>query len=94
MTSIVTSLRAVLARTTRGAPQDLLPALQDALKALADVEVHYTARRERLNAWPGPEEAKQKLSARLDEHHRRAREGLVRRVDELERRITAARPRG
>ncbi len=84
----------MLARTARRSPEDLLPEVQSTLGALADVETRYEIRRERLQARPGPEGAKQRLAARLEQRRCQEREPLVQRLDELEKEMKAAWPRG
>jgi hypothetical protein len=59
-------------------PEDLLPALQDTLAALADLEVHFEIARDRLEEWSGPEEEMQCHRAELEQLHRQAREPLLR----------------
>ncbi len=90
--SFVTSLRSMLARTARRSAEDLLPEIQRLLRALADVETCYEIRRERLQAWPGPEEAKERLAAQLDQRRCQERAPIVQRLDELEQQMRAAWP--
>src|SRR3954447_8826746 len=59
-------------------PEDLLPALQDSLAALADLEVRFEIARDRLEEWSGPEEEMQRHRAELEQLHQQAREPLLR----------------
>jgi hypothetical protein len=67
-------------------PDDVEPALQDALAVLADIDAHYDGERERLEAWLGPESVKRRLASELAEAHRQEREPHVRLLAELHRR--------
>ncbi len=68
-------------------PEDLEPALQDALALLANIDAHYDAERERLDHWLGPDSVKARLSAQLAEAHRQEREPYVQRLAELHQRM-------
>lgn len=68
-------------------PDTLLPQLQQALAALANVEIRYEADRESLQAWTGPEAIKDRLIAQLEERYRREREPYVARLEQLQREI-------
>ncbi len=68
-------------------PDSLLPQLQQALAALADVEVRYETDRESLEQWSGPEAIKNRLAAQLDERYRREREPHVQRLEQLQQQI-------
>src|SRR3954466_1667015 len=65
-------------------PEDLLPALQDTLAALADLEVRFEIARDRLEEWSGPEEEKQRGRLELEQVHRLAREPLLRHLAGLQ----------
>jgi hypothetical protein len=67
-------------------PDDLLPKLQTMLAALADLEVRYENDREQLTAWEGPEAAKGRFVAQLEERHQRDREPYVQRLSDLQHR--------
>ena len=50
---------------------ELVPAVQSALAALAELETRYEMERERLEGWRGPKAAKERLAAALhDVWHR------------------------
>ena len=66
---------------------DLLPAMQDTLAALADLETRYQSEREKLEAWSGPQAIKEHLVKQLDEHRMQEREGYAHRLAELHRRM-------
>ena len=70
-------------------PADLLPELQSMLKALADVEVRYERERERLARSLEPEEVRERLLGALEERRRREREPFVKRLSEIQERISA-----
>ena len=72
-------------------PEDLLPALQDILAALADLEVGFEIARDRLEECPGPEEEKQRGRLELEQAHRLAREPLLRHLAGLQEQIRGAR---
>ena len=55
-------------------PADLLPELQSALAALADVEVRYETAREHLQVWTGPDAIKMHLVADLEARYRSERD--------------------
>ena len=58
-------------------PDDLLPQLQRTLAILADIETRYEIERDHLESWSGPREVKDRLLAKLEQHHRVDREPLV-----------------
>src|SRR5215212_19950 len=72
-------------------PEDLLPALQDTLAALADLEVRFEIARDRLEEWSGPEEEKQRHRAELEQLHGQAREPLFQHLTGLQEQIRVAR---
>jgi hypothetical protein len=72
-------------------PDDLEPALQDALAILANIDAHYDSERERLDQWVGPHSVKERLRAQLAEVHRQEREPHVQRLAELHQRWTTMR---
>jgi hypothetical protein len=71
-------------------PDDLLPALQSTLAALADVETRYEIARDGLEDWSGPDEVKQRLIAELEAGWQRERDPVVLRLAELQRHMRAA----
>ena len=56
---------------------DLLPALQTTLAALADLEIQREIQQDCLEEWSGPDEAKRCLVAESEASWQRAREPLV-----------------
>jgi hypothetical protein len=66
--------------------ENLTTEIQDALAALADVELRYETDRERLDQWSGPEPVKTCLLEQVEDARRRAREPLLRRLVELQSR--------
>jgi hypothetical protein len=69
-------------------PEDLLPEIQSALAALADVDTHYRIEREHLERWFGPEEARDARLAELHRQHRRERAPLLQRLTELQEQMS------
>lgn len=69
----------------------LLPEVQNALAALADVEARYEIERERLARWSGPRPVKDRLGALLAERYRAERAQCAELLDELQRRLLALR---
>jgi hypothetical protein len=67
-------------------PADLLPQIQSALAALADIDVRYHSDREQLQAWVGPEAIKKRFAAQLEERHQRGRQPYVQRLADLHHR--------
>ena len=65
-------------------PDDLLPALQSTLAALADVETRYEIARDGLEDWSGPDDVKQHLMAELEADWQREREPVVLRLAQLQ----------
>src|SRR3712207_3629547 len=65
-------------------PDDLLPALQSTLAALADVETRYEIARDGLEDWSGPDEVKQHLVAEFEAGWQREREPVVLRLAQLQ----------
>ena len=72
-------------------PEDLLPALQDTLGAVADLEVRFEIARDGLEDCPGSEEEKQRSRLELAQAHRLAREPLLRHLAGLQEQIREAR---
>ena len=64
---------------------DLMPAVQSALAALADVETRYEIECERLDDWRGPKAAKERLAAALRERYCAERRTLVEQLEILQR---------
>jgi hypothetical protein len=71
-------------------PDDLQPALQDALALLANIDAHYDEERARLERWSGPDSMKARLGAQLEDAHRQEREPLVQRLAHIHQRWRAA----
>src|SRR3954451_3805298 len=73
-----------------GAPEiplyadDLLPALQTTLAALADLEIQREIQQDSLDEWPGPDAVKRCLMAQVEASWQSAREPLVRRLTQLQ----------
>jgi len=65
-------------------PEDLLPALQDALALLADLEVSFEIARDGLEEWSGSEEEILRGRLELEQAHRLAREPLLRHLAGLQ----------
>jgi hypothetical protein len=85
--SYIRAIEAITAASLSDAPvypEDLLPALQDTLAALADLEVRYEIARASLEEWSGPEEDKQGHRAELEQLHQHAREPLLRHLTGLQ----------
>jgi hypothetical protein len=64
---------------------EIVPAVQSALAALADIETRYEIERERLDAWRGPTAAKERLAATLQERYRAERRTVVDEIELLQR---------
>jgi hypothetical protein len=62
---------------------NLEPAIQDALSALANVEARYQHEREQLERRSGPDGMKARWQLELEERHRKERELLVHHLAEL-----------
>ena len=62
----------------------VLPAMQSALAALADLDTRYEIERDHLEGWSGPDEVKERLMAALEAGWRRERESLVGRLTRLQ----------
>ncbi len=72
---------------------EIVPAVQSALAALADLETRYEIERERLDAWRGPKPAKERLSAALQERYRAERRRFAEQLEVFQRMLLARRPR-
>jgi len=72
-------------------PEELLPALQDTLAALADLEVGFEIARDSLDECLGSEEEKQRGRLELAQAHRLAREPLLRHLAGLQEQVREAR---
>jgi hypothetical protein len=70
-------------------PADLLPELQSALAALADIEVGYEIARERLRKRTGSEAIRTRCAADLESRYRSERERCDQRLAELHQRLMA-----
>ncbi|GJE46917.1 hypothetical protein [Methylobacterium soli] len=71
------------------ATDDLTGDLQYALAALADVEFAFQSACERLNDLSGPQARKEQVRQQLEAERDRRRTPLIRRLDELDRRMKA-----
>ena len=65
-------------------PADLLPQLQSALAALADIEARYQSDQEQLQGWAGPEAIKMRFATQLEDRFQRERNPYVQRLAELQ----------
>ena len=72
---------------------EIVPAVQSALAALADLDTRYEIERERLDGWRGPKPAKERLSAALQERYRAERRRFAEQLEVLQRMLLARRPR-
>ena len=72
---------------------EIVPAVQSALAALADLDTRYEIERKRLEGWPGPKPLKMRLSAALQERYRAERRTFVEQLEVLQRMLLARRPR-
>ncbi len=72
---------------------EIVPAVQSALAALADLETRYEIERERLEGWRGPKPAKERLSAALQERYRAERRTFLEQLEVLQRMLLTRRPR-
>ena len=72
---------------------EIVPAVQSALAALADLATRYEIERERLEGWRAPQPAKERLSAALQERYRAERRTFVEHIELLQRMLLARRPR-
>jgi hypothetical protein len=70
-------------------PEDLQPALQNALALLADIDFRFQQERHKLAHWRGPESVKESLAEEMGREHQRAREPYVQMLAEIHRRIMA-----
>ena len=66
-------------------PEDLVPEVQQALAALANLEVQIEIQRECLDGWSGSETLKAELLATLEQEYRAKRQPYVVRLAELKR---------
>ncbi len=62
---------------------NLEPAIQDTLSALANIEARYQYERERLERRSGPERVKTRWQQELEERHRKERQPLVHHLAKL-----------
>jgi hypothetical protein len=65
-------------------PTDLLPQIQSALAALADIDVRYHSDQEQLQGWAGPEGIKTRFAAQLAGRYQRERTPYVQSLAELQ----------
>jgi hypothetical protein len=79
-----------------GAPEipfyadDLLPALQATLAALADLDIQREIQQDSLEEWSGPDEVKRRLMTEVEASWQSAREPLVQRLAQLHSRLGEA----
>jgi len=69
---------------------DLLPALQTTLAALADLDIQRDIQQDSLEEWSGPDEVKRRLVAEVEASWQSARGPLVRCLAQLHRRLGEA----
>src|SRR3954454_19850879 len=72
-------------------PDDLEPAMQQELAALADIELRYERLAGRLNRSSRPRAARDRLAQQLEARHQKEREPHVRCLAELYQRMTSVR---
>jgi len=70
----------------------LLPQLQQALAALADLQVRYEIDRDYLEDWSGPAQIRDRLVIELNEWHAKGRERLLSRRVQLQREARCPEP--
>ena len=73
---------------------DLTGSLQTTLAALADVEFGFQIDCERLEAWSGPADEKERIVRQLESKRQRQRDLLNQRLDQLQQRATRLMSRG
>jgi hypothetical protein len=71
-------------------PDELQSEIQCALATLADVEVFYEKRRDRVDRSPVPQSVKTQLWEQLERRRQRDREPLVQHLAELHQRLMSA----
>src|SRR5215203_762434 len=71
-------------------PDELLPAMQSTLAALADLDLRFEIERDYLEEWSGPDEVKRRLTAALEAGWQRDREPVVLRLAQLQSHMGAA----
>lgn len=71
-------------------PEDLEPAVQRALLALAHIDSWYEQDLASLQAWSGPDGIKERLAQEVEDRHCRDRAPLVRELADLHQRMMAA----
>jgi hypothetical protein len=71
-------------------PDDLEPAIQQALAALADVETRYERLHDRLSGWSGSQAIRERLVQQLEAWHQKAQEAHVLRLGELQQRMKSS----
>ena len=71
-------------------PDDLLPALQSTLAALADLEIRHEIERDYLEDWSGPGEVKQSLRAECEREYQQASAAHLQRLARLQNRVKVA----
>ena len=72
-------------------PDELLPAMQSTLAALADLDLRFEIERDYLEEWSGPDEVKRRLTAAFEAGWQRDREPIVQRLTRLQEQIRAPR---
>src|SRR5437764_798706 len=71
-------------------PDDLEPAIQTELAALADIERQYERVCGRLNGWTGPQAIRERILRRLEHEREEQRRPHVLRLGELHQRLVSA----
>jgi hypothetical protein len=71
-------------------PDELLPAMQSTLAALADLDLRFEIERAYLEEWSGPDEVKRRLVAEVEAGWQREREPVVLRLAQLQSHMGAA----
>jgi|1186.fasta_scaffold297201_2 hypothetical protein len=70
--------------------EDLLPALQATLAALADLDIHRDIQQDCLEGWSGPDDVKRHLMAEVAVSWQSARKPLVQHLAQLHSRLGEA----
>src|SRR3954451_9314857 len=71
-------------------PEDVGPAIQTELAALADIERHHDVMCARLNGWTGPQAVRERLLHGLEQDRQKQREPHVLRLGDLHQRMMSA----
>jgi len=73
----------------RSYPEDLEPAIQAELAALAEIERHHEVLCARLNGWTGPQAIRERLLHGLEQDRQEQRQPHVLRLGDLHQRMIA-----